>query len=257
MELSSAPRVLVCRLLSSCHSSSLSSSLLSRLVFHLLFSCLSSCLSCCLSYFISSSLSLFLSLCLWLISLSYLFLCLSPSLSPCVVVVRCRVVPCCGALLLWCVVVLCLVCCVLCCVVVWCVCGVVRVCDTLKNPLCPLNTSRVYVENVTVCSLKMFPCTPAPRAHVETTCARGAGTHRDFLNEYTGTFSMDTRGAGGGHRQFCAPKLAHVGLSRASEVHQRKRWILHIFSFENRSRTTCCRFLQSFASPEGNKLSGM
>ena len=30
-----------------------------------------------------------------------------------------------------------------------------------------------------------------------------------------------------------------------------------LFQFANRSRTTCCRFLRSFALPEGNKLSGM
>ena len=29
-----------------------------------------------------------------------------------------------------------------------------------------------------------------------------------------------------------SPKFAHVGLSRASEVHQNKHWILHIFSLK-------------------------
>ena len=73
---------------------------------------------------------------------------------------------------------------------------------------------------------------PAPRAHVET---RGAGTHGDVLNVHTETFWMDTRGAGG-HRQFCLPKFAHVGLSRALEVHQRNPWIFPISKFENRLR---------------------
>ena len=35
---------------------------------------------------------------------------------------------------------------------------------------------------------------------------------------------------GGNHRQFCIPKFAHIGLSRAPEVHQRNCWMLHIFS---------------------------
>ena len=43
----------------------------------------------------------------------------------------------------------------------------------------------------------------------------------------------------------------------APEVHQRNQWIFPIFKFENGSRTTRCRLLQSFASPEGNKLSGI
>ena len=34
----------------------------------------------------------------------------------------------------------------------------------------------------------------------------------------------------GGHRQFCLPKFAHVGLSRAPEVQQRNSWMLPIFS---------------------------
>ena len=43
----------------------------------------------------------------------------------------------------------------------WCVCGVWCV-DTLKTP-----------------------CMPAPRAHVFSTCARGAGIHGHVLNVYT------------------------------------------------------------------------
>ena len=54
----------------------------------------------------------------------------------------------------------------------------------------------------------------------------------------------------GGHRQFCLPKFAHVLLSRASEVHQRNFWIFPNFKFENRLRTTCPRFLRSFAFPD-------
>ena len=45
-------------------------------------------------------------------------------------------------------------------------------------------------------------------------------------------------------------KLAHVKLSRASEVHQRNTWIFPVFKFEKKSRTTCSRFLQPFALPD-------
>ena len=41
-------------------------------------------------------------------------------------------------------------------------CGVCVLCDTLKNP-----------------------CMPAPRAHLFSTCARGADIHGDVLNVYT------------------------------------------------------------------------
>ena len=121
-----------------------------------------------------------------------------------------------------------------CCVVVWCavwcvVCGV-----------CPSTTS---------------PCVPAPRAHVE--------THARDLPANTETFKNDTRSAwvrGRGCRQprvfhrknispiFCLPRLVHVESSLAREVNQSYHRIFPIFKFENGSRTTCSRFLQSFAS---------
>ena len=44
--------------------------------------------------------------------------------------------------------------------------------------------------------------------------------------------------------------MGHVGLSRASEVNQSYHRIFPIIKFENRSRTTRCRFLQSFAVPD-------
>ena len=108
----------------------------------------------------------------------------------------------------------------------------------------------VSVHFVSVCTFKTSPCMPAPRAHVETHC-----THGGVLDGHTGEEGEGERGRG--CRQFRLPKFAHVGLSRASEVHQSKHWILHIFSLKNRPRTTCCRFLQSLALSEGNKLSGM
>ena len=35
-----------------------------------------------------------------------------------------------------------------------------------------------------VCDTLKTPCMPAPRAHVFSTCARGAGIHGDVLNVY-------------------------------------------------------------------------
>ena len=63
---------------------------------------------------------------------------------------------------------------------------------------------------------------------------------------------MDTRGRRGGHRQFCLPKFAHVGWSRAPEVHQKKPLDVTHFQVEKRSRTTPFRFFQSFALPDEN-----
>ena len=71
---------------------------------------------------------------------------------------------------------------VLCCVVVMC-CVVVLcvVCDTMKNPVCPLNTSpcvrskrpRVYRHNTHTCF---------------NMCARGAGKNGDVFNVHTEAF---------------------------------------------------------------------
>ena len=56
------------------------------------------------------------------------------------------------------------------------------------------------------------------------TCGRANGTHGDVLNVHTEERRR------GGHRQFCLPKFAHVGLSRAPEVQQRNPCMLPIFS---------------------------
>ena len=64
-------------------------------------------------------------------------------------------------------------------VVVWCV--VCAVCDTLKTP-----------------------CVPAPRAHVFSTCARGAGIHGDVLNVYQ--VEGERERVGEGRRQ---PRVFH------------------------------------------------
>ena len=82
----------------------------------------------------------------------------------------------------------------------WCVGGVSV--GTLKTPCVDSKRLHVYIRNVPV-------CTGTTRTCVET-CARGAGTHGDVLNAHTG-----------GHRQFCLPKFAHIGLSRDPEVRQK------------------------------------
>ena len=88
-------------------------------------------------------------------------------------------------------------------VAVWCVHSKPPVCPHSKRP-------RVYVHNVPVCSGTTRTCV--------STCARGPGTHGDVLNVHTGTLRMNTQQeGGGGHRQFCLPKFAHVGLSCAPE----------------------------------------
>ena len=104
---------------------------------------------------------------------SPLCLCLSLSLSPCGLVV----------VLLWCVVVCHVVsCCVVLCCVLSCVVLRVRcvVCDTLKNPVCPLNTS---------------PCVHSkrPRHTCFNKCAWCASEHGDVLDVHTGMCWVDTR----------------------------------------------------------------
>ena len=151
----------------------------------------------------------------------------------CVVVV---VVGCVLSLLLcrWCVLLLCLVvCCAVCCVVLCCVCCVCAVvvvvwCETRKNP---------------VCTFKASPCVPTTRLHMVNTCGRVAGTHGDVLNAHTG------RGRGGSLSVLltknCPRKV--ITCPRGSTMKP-----VHVTNFqsENRSRTTRCRVLHLFASPE-------
>ena len=113
---------------------------------------------------------------------------------------------------------------------------------------------RVYVQNASVCRFKTSPCVPAPRPHVI--------THAGVVPVHTGTFRTYTRGrfecthGGGrgegraGHRQFCLPKFAHVRLSLDPRGSPKKPLVLTHSRSENKSRTTHCRFLQSFALPD-------
>ena len=194
--LSSAPRVL---------------HLLFCLVSSFIFSSLSSCLSSSLSSFIFSSLSF-----------SFFFLRLL-SKSPCVVVVCC------------CVLLVLLVLCGLVCCVSFVLCLFVLWCETLQNRVWIQKRLRVYIQNVPVCA-------GTTRTHA-LTCARGCRhtrrrlgrTHGDVLDGHTGvlngrqstttTHTTTTTNKTKNHQ-----KIPHVGLTRASEVHQSKHWILHIFS---------------------------
>ena len=143
---------------SSCLSFSLSSSLFLSSLFSSLDLLLSSLSSSLFSLLFHSFLLLFLSFSLLSLSSFWLL-----SLSPRDVVCFCSV---------WCVCRCGRVC-------VWCVCcGTLK--KTWKNP----------------CAHSKRPvCTGTTRTRVS--CGRGAGTHGDVLNVHMGTFSMDTRGAGG------------------------------------------------------------
>ena len=52
-----------------------------------------------------------------------------------------------------------------------------------------------------VCDTLKTPCMPAPRAHVFSTCARGAGIHGEVLNVYTVEGEGERVGGGGGGRR--------------------------------------------------------
>ena len=123
------------------------------------------------------------------------------------------------------------VCCVVWCVVVVVVLLVVVVCVfgvCVCVCLCVLRHAekcgkrlRVYTQNVLVYAGTTSTCV--------STCARGASTHGNVLNPHTG---------------------ARVIVSSAYQNFAHVVWILPIFQFENRSRATRCRFLESFALPD-------
>ena len=92
---------------------------------------------------------------------------------------------------------------------------------------------RVYVQNVPVCTGTTHTCV--------TTCGRGAGTHEDVLNGHTGA---------AGSSSILLTKFAHVELSHDPRGSPKKPLDVTRFQFDNRSRTTCSRFLKSFALPD-------
>ena len=171
----------------------------------------------------SSFLFLFLFLFLFFFSLSSSLFCL------------CLLSPCVGGV--------CVVVCVVVCVCVWCVCVVVLlcvvVCHAEKHPCVHSKRLRVNVQNVSVCTGTTRTCFSA--------CARGADMHGDVLNLHTEAFSsLHT----GGRRQFSLPKNhARRVITWPHRFTESNHWMLPMFKFEKRSRTTCSRFLQSFALP--------
>ena len=90
-------------------------------------------------------------------------------------------------------------------------------------------------------------CTPKPHTtHKRTTHnTQHARWHRVQLGRFERTHGGEVEG----HRQFCLPKFAHVGLSLDRRGSPKKPLDLTRFQCEKRSRTTCSRFLQSFALP--------
>ena len=74
------------------------------------------------------------------------------------------------------------------------------------------------------------------------TCVCGAGTHWDVLNPHTGRQGVIVSSA--------YQKFAHVGSSLGPRGPPKKPLDLTDFQFENRSRATRCRFLQTFAVPD-------
>ena len=83
--------------------------------------------------------------------------------------------------------------------------------------------------------------TPSP-----THCTPSTHTHTTYTHKRTTHNTEHTRC----HHQFCLPKFAHVGLSLDPRGSPKKPLDLTQFKFEKRSRTTCSRFLQSFALPD-------
>ena len=106
-----------------------------------------------------------------------------------------------------------------------------------------------------VCRFKTSPCVRSKRlrvyrqnARMLNRCARFAGTHPRRLEcTHVGVLDGHTER---GHRQFCLPREAHGEFSLAPERFTKETLGSYSFvKFENRSRTTCSRFLQSFALP--------
>ena len=77
--------------------------------------------------------------------------------------------------------------------------------------------------------------------------------HVRVLPAYTGRSNTNGKrfeSTHGGSSPVLLTRKAHVGSSRASEVHRKQPLNVAMFKFEKRSRTTCSRFLQSFALPD-------
>ena len=166
-------------------------------MFHLLSSLYILVVSCLSSFIFSYILVLFRFLLSCLVLSSLLFCRVLFSLCPCLLSMSLCLCLCLSlSLSLHLRVVLWLCCCVVLCLVLWCVCGVVCVVWHRENP-------RVSTQYVPVCPLKTSPCARSKRPRVY--------RHHTHMFLYV----LD------GHRQFCSPKFAHIGLTRDPEVHQK------------------------------------
>ena len=156
---------------------------------------------------------------------------LSLSLSVCLRVLLCVVLRgcccfCCGVWCVWrvcvCVFVLCVVVCVRCGVV----CGVTH----WKKPCVESARPLVYVQHVPVCTGTTHP-------------------HKgNVLILHTGEREGERRETKGGSPSVLLTEICPHWLSRAPDVHRKKRKNLTHFQYENSLRTTCS--LQSFALPD-------
>ena len=100
------------------------------------------------------------------------------------------------------------------------------VCDVV---LCCVSLWSWCVCLVCVCVAARRKTWKKPSRTCVSTCARGVGTHGDVLNEHMEAF-LFLNPHTGGRRQFCSPRKVHVEFSLVPrEVHQRNRWIVHIF----------------------------
>ena len=134
------------------------------------------------------------------------------------------------------------VCCgVVCCGVVWCgVCGVVFGAAWHAEKAVDSKRPRVYRHHARICYHM--------RAWCRYTRGRFESTHGGFLDGHTGERERGERREEG-HRQFCLPRNTKSS-DLAPQVHRKKPLDLTHSKFENRSRTTRSRVLQSFALPD-------
>ena len=94
-----------------------------------------------------------------------------------------------------------------------------------------------------MCTFKTSPCVPASTSTCVYTCARGAGTHGDVLNVHTG-------GGRGRSSSVLLTKICPRRVIMCPRGSTKNPCMLPYFHFEKRSRTTRCRVLHLFASPE-------